>query len=166
LVAIYLDLSKAFDTVDLNILMEKLEYYGIRGNELKWFESYLFGRTQHVEIEGRLSNPLKTVCGVPQGSTLGPLLFLLYINDLPHCSDLLNFRLFADDTKIFSSHEDLAVIQETLNSEISKLNAWLSANRLSLNVSKTHFLIYKPKNKIENFNISINIANSPIKGLI
>ena len=149
--------------MDLNILIEKLEHYGIRGNELNWFETYVFGRKQYVEIDGKLSNPLTTVCGVPQGSTLGPLLFLLYINDMPNCSDILNFRLFADDTKAFLSHSDLSEIQLILNSEIPKLNSWLSANRLSLNVSKTHFLIYKPPNKIEPIDINITLANSNIE---
>ncbi len=161
--ALYLDLSKAFDTVDLNILMDKLEFYGIRGNELSWFESYIFGRKQYVEIDGKLSDPLTTVCGVPQGSTLGPLLFLLYINDMPNCSDVLNFRLFADDTKVFISDSDLSNIQKILDSEIPKLNSWLSVNRLSLNVSKTNFIIYKPPNKTENVEINLLLANSTIK---
>ncbi len=125
--------------------------------------SLTFGRTQFVEIDGKLSNPLTSVCGVPQGSTLGPLLFLLYINDMPNCSDMLNFRLFADDTKIFLSDSDLAEIQSTLNSEIPKLNSWLSVNRLSLNVTKTKFILYKSPNKNEDFDLNISLANANIE---
>ena len=98
---LFLDFSKAFDTVNHNILLSKLYHYGIRGTPFKWFENYLSNRTQFVKIGNTKSNCETITCGIPQGSTLGPLLFLLYINDLPNCSNKLSFRIFADDTNMF-----------------------------------------------------------------
>ena len=161
--ALYLDLSKAFDTVDHFILLEKLQYYGIKNNELKWFKSYLSNRTQRVDIDGTLSDPLLTICGVPQGSILGPLLFLLYINDLPNSSTKLNFRLFADDTKIYFSHSSLIEIQNLINTEIPKITNWLAANKLSPNLSKTKYVLFKSPNKIENIVLSVKLANREIE---
>ena len=100
-VGISIDLSKAFDTVDHHILISKLEHYGGRGTALRWFESYLSGRQQYVEFNGVCSKPSQIKCGVPQGSILGPLLFLLYINDLCNVPKVVDFILFADDTNIF-----------------------------------------------------------------
>ena len=102
---VFLDFAKAFDTVNHQILLKKLEYYGIRGNVLKWFDSYLCNRPQCVNINGTFSDFLNILCGVPQGSVLGPILFLIYINDIQFCSNILNFHLFADDTSIFFSHK-------------------------------------------------------------
>ena len=96
----FLDFAEAFDTVDHNILIKTLDYYGIRGTAQEWFKSYLSDRTQRVSISGQLSKDLNIKYGVPQGSALGPLLFLLYINDIPISSKLLNFHLFADDRSI------------------------------------------------------------------
>ena len=93
--------KKAFDTVNHDILLSKLYTYGIRGTPFKWFQSYLCNRTQFVKIDEIESSVETITCGVPQGSTLGPLLFLLYINDLPNSSEKLSFRIFADDTNIF-----------------------------------------------------------------
>ena len=98
---LFLDFSKAFDTVNHNILLNKLNKYGVRGVVLEWFKIYLQNRLQYVKIGNIESEPLNVVCGIPQGSTLGPLLFLLYINDLPNSSTNLSFRLFADDANIF-----------------------------------------------------------------
>ena len=104
---IFIDFSKAFDTVNHEILFKKLESYGIRGMPLKWFTSNLNNRQQYVAI-GHTESPRETMtCRIPQGSTLGPLLFLLYINDLPNCSEILTFRIFADDTNLFTSVRDL-----------------------------------------------------------
>ena len=110
---IFIDLKKAFDTVNHKILIRKLEHYGIRGSILKWFESYLTDRKQYVFFNGVSSDTKLITCGVPQGSVLGPLLFLLYINDLPNISDKLNFFLFADDTNIYYESKDLKELEKT-----------------------------------------------------
>ena len=100
---VFIDLSKAFDTVDHNILISKLKQYGVTGTNLNWFENYLAGRKQCVTFDGKLTTTKQIECGVPQGSILGPLLFLIYVNDLYKTSKLLDFILFADDTNLFYS---------------------------------------------------------------
>jgi hypothetical protein len=154
---IFIDLKKAFDTVNHKILIDKLEHYGIRGRSLDWFSSYLTGRTQYTFCNG-VNSELRTItCGVPQGSVLGPLLFLLYINDLPNISNKLKFYLFADDTNIFFESSDLESLEKTVNRELKKLSLWLNANRLALNISKTNFVIFAAKNKpLQNVTLLIN----------
>ncbi|CAL4059141.1 unnamed protein product, partial [Meganyctiphanes norvegica] len=107
---IFVDLSKAFDTVDDKILLDKLSHYGIRGNVLNLFTSYLSNRKQYVRVNNVDSEQRTITCGVPQGSVLGPLLFLLYVNDLANCCPEVFFRIFADDTGIFSHFKDISTI--------------------------------------------------------
>ena len=156
---ILLDFAKAFDTVNHDILLNKLEYYGIRGIALNWFKSYLSDRMQCTEIGDTQSKLSFIKHGVPQGSILGPLLFLLYINDIVMSSPVFKFILFADDTSLFYSHKNKHDAVDILNSELSKISQWLAANKLSLNVSKSKLLVFsnkKPnKNKpANNHNIS------------
>lgn len=146
-IGIFLDLSKAFDTIDHQILLQKLEIYGVRGITLKWFTSYLTNRKQCVSVNNEYSTNAIITCGVPQGSILGPLLFLLYINDLVNCSKLLKFIMFADDTNLFYSHKNLNDLVDIVNQELIRVSLWLKVNKLSLNIKKTHFIIFHFKQK-------------------
>ena len=108
IIRVFIDLSKAFDTVDHQILLGKLKHYGITGNNLKWFHSYLSNRKQFIKFNQTEESTLLNIkCDVPQGSILGPLLFLLYVNDLCEVSDILEPIMFADDTNLFYSHKNL-----------------------------------------------------------
>lgn len=141
-IGVFLDLSKAFDTIDHSMLLKKLEFYGIRGLALSWFGNYLKDRQQYVDFKGCNSEQLKLRCGVPQGSVLGPLLFIIYTNDL---KDVLNPSkpiLFADDTTISYKHSDIYTLINIVNVDLEKACDWFRANKLSVNASKTHFMIF------------------------
>ena len=156
---VFLDFSKAFDTVNHMILLSKLDAYGIRGIPLKWFQSYLSDRKQYVELDGVKSPNQTMLCGVPQGSTLGPLLFLIYINDLPNSSEHLSFKIFADDTNVFASAKDLKTLEHLMNSELAKVKRWCDINKLSINMDKTNFMVVKSVRK-KDIPISLNIISS------
>ena len=144
---LFLDLKKAFDTVDHNLLLIKLEYMGVRGQTLEWFKSYLSNRSQVVFINGVLSEDEQIKCGVPQGSILGPLLFLIYINDLSSIIDFATTRMYADDTNLTFTACNIPELQEQMSVDIQCLKNWLIANKLTLNVIKTEFVSwFKTKN--------------------
>ena len=144
---IFIDLKKAFDTVNHQILLNKLNHYGFRGIINNWFESFLCNRSQTLEINKQLSDAALISNGVPQGSVLGPLLFLLYINDIHTCSNTFNFYLFADDTNILYANKNLRSLKATVNSELKKLYLWLASNKLTLNTKKNNFVIFHPYQK-------------------
>ena len=146
---VFIDLSKAFDTVDHSILLKKLKFYGITDKNLACFESYLSNRKQCIEVGENSKTDLKYVtCGVPQGSILGPLLFLVCINDLPNASRLLDPIMFADDTNLFFNHKDIKHLFTVENNELVNIKDWFTANKLSLNVEKTKYsFFHKPSKK-------------------
>ena len=160
-VGVYLNFSKAFDTVDHNILLTKLYHYGIRGNALQWFKSYMSERKQFVSYNGTSSSMKTVCCGVPQGSILGPILFLLYINDLSNVCKNTEPFLFADDSNLFISDSDLYKLQSQLNNELENISLWLKVNKLSLNIKKTHYMVFTRKRKIIT-DISLNIDGNLI----
>ena len=148
---IFVDLQKAFDTVDHEILLKKLEHYGVKGVANKWFKSYLTNRQQYVSINGFDSKNLPMNIGVPQGSVLGPLLFLIYINDLHKAIRYSIVHHFADDTNLLYINKNLKKLERKMNKDLFSLCTWLRANKISLNASKTELIIFRdPRKKITN----------------
>ena len=152
-IGVFLDLKKAFDTVNHDILMKKLEFYGIRGKVFNWLKSYLNNRKQYVHYNGCDSDKKTVTHGVPQGSILGPLLFILYINDFSRSSDLLFSILFADDTSVFIEGTNYDKIVDIVNNELERIHIWRRANKLTVNIKKTHYMMFhrtrikhKPRN--------------------
>jgi len=160
---VFLDLSKAFDTIDHSILLQKLNHYGIRGKALEWFRSYLLNRTQFVVYNNVNSNIQNLTTGVPQGSVLGPLLFIIYTNDLPNTLTHSKCILFADDTTIFYSSKNLNELFNNIKSDLNVVTDWFKANKLTLNISKTNYILFS-RSRNTNFIIPpIIIGNEQIQ---
>ena len=159
---VFLDLSKAFDTLDHEIFFAKLEHYGICDVALRWIKSYFSCRQQFVQFNEACSTKQTIKCGVPQGSILGPLFFILYINDLPDASNLTQPLLFADDTSIFYSHSDPNRLQSILNEELSNFDVWLKCNKLSVDLKRNNYIFFKSRQKERNYHFTIFFGNQPL----
>lgn len=154
-IGIYLDLKKAFDTVDHTILLYKMYNYGIRGVVYDWFSSYLYNRQQYTSIQNYVSDNDTVSCGVPQGSVLGPLLFLIYMNDIGTAVPDEKIKLFADDTNLFIYDKDSKALCLKVTDCISRLNQWFFANKLTLNLTKTCYMVFSCK-KVEDIRLFTN----------
>ena len=139
---VFLDLSKAFDTVNPDILLNKLTSFGIRGSYIDWFKSYLYNRQQYIYYDNKKLKIKTVTCGVPQGSILGPLLFLIYVNDLQHVSKIIKPIMFADDTNFFYSNKNIKLLFKPLNEELKRIQLWFNINKLSLNITKTKYSFF------------------------
>ena len=170
-IGIYIDLSKAFDTIDHVKLLDKLHMYGVSGTTHSLLKSYLSNRLQYTSILGETSSMLPVTYGVPQGSVLGPLLFLIYINDLSNCSERGIFVLFADDTNIFVSAESIDDVYAKANSVLDSVYKYMIANQLHINMSKTSYMHFSPR-KLDDFGLtklfsehSLELAGVSIKSI-
>jgi hypothetical protein len=160
--AIFLDLKKAFDCVNHVLLLNKLSEFGITGNTLQWFRSYLNNRNQAVNINSSISTFKNINMGIPQGSILGPLLFIIFVNSLP---ESVNCKciMYADDTLLLCTAKNASVLQSKLQSNLLKVANWFNSNHLTLNIEKTKFMIFGTQHVLNNFeNVTLSYNNKII----
>ena len=158
-----IDFSKAFDMVNHNILLDKLEHYGIRGIANTWFKSYLSNRQQYVSIKGKASRKQSLQYSVPQGSILGPLLFVIYINDMPNITNIAKFVLYADDANIIITGDTIAEIETKFLELSTKLVDWVSHNELKLNTKKTNYMLFSRSRNLHLGTFVPKIGGIPIE---
>ena len=167
-VSIFLDLKKAYDTVDHDILLSKLSAFGICGKTHCWFKTYLKNRKQFCYVEGQESSTNRIVCGIPQGSCLGPLLFIIYMNDFERCLQGAVPNLYANDTSITCSSADSVSLQRNIEIEMANVAEWMRQNRLSLDVNKSEFMVIRHSrqhNNLEELN-EIEVSQEKIGRVI
>ena len=163
--SVFLDLKKAFDTVDHDILLAKLSAYGVDGVPYHWFHSYLTDRQQYCHVSGHTSSQKHVQCGIPQGSCLGPLLFILYVNDFEQCLENCTPNMYADDTSVTCFAEDMEELCNDLQNELRNISDWMRQNKMSLNTKKSEFMIIGHKrqlNRIQN-PIHLDIGGEELK---
>ena len=156
---VFIDLKKAFDTVDHDIPCKKLEHYGIQGRELALFKSYLYNRKQFARVNGVDSSIEEIEIGVPQGSCLGPLLFLIYIKGLPRAVQNSKVSMFAVDTSLTYQCNNIYLLNEVINEDLKQVEKWLNGNKLSLNVMKTHSMLISTKAKHKALKTRMNLLS-------
>ena len=157
--AVFIDFRKAYDSVNHDLLLQKLSYMGVLDKELAWFKDYLHDRTQVLDFQGVSSDPEPISIGVPQGSILGPLLFILHVNDLPNVMNCCSMLMYADDTILFYTASKVNALQERLNKELKVIKCWLRQNNLFLNVYKTEAMVFGTSpclSNMDSFTISVN----------
>ena len=164
-VAVFIDLKKAFDTVNHSILLKKLCKMGIKGQILDWILDYLKGRSQKTICNGNLSNSNEVLCGVPQGSILGPLLFLVYINDMEYILNNIKFQLYADDTVLYCSGKDSLELQYKLQNGLDSFVEWCEINKLTINTKKTKVMTFGTRFNIKKVDIELKVNNETLQSV-